>query len=133
MNPFQLDHPISKQLMAGGSALLALSLLVDFKALPLSLLSSKKPTEDACQTIVRAETKISHEQLAKVMVLAVSSKKQQVRDILKEPYCKLADLQIRAGATAQREAYPVDFDPQARLIVLYEGDEYGGFRFDLHQ
>jgi hypothetical protein len=41
----------------------------------------------------------------------------------------LASLQIRAGATSLREAYPLEFDPQTWLVLLYEGDQYTGYRF----
>ena len=49
--------------------------------------------------------------------------------MLKAPYCQLPNLEVRAGATAERFVYPLAFDPQISLIVLYEGDEYAGFRF----
>jgi len=132
MRTVQWDHSLTKPLMAGGSVLLALALLVDLKALPLKIWSHKQQGQEVCQTVIQSTAKISRQQLAKVLAIPEGSKKQQVRDVLKEPYCQLENLQVRAGAMSQREAYPLDFDAQAQLIVLYEGDEYAGYRFDLH-
>ena len=119
-----------KQLMAGGTVLLAIGLLVDLQRLPFFM--SKKNSEEVCQQIGRSQAKLSRSQLAKFLVVPEGDQKQKVRDILKEPYCNLAGLQIRAGATAQREAYLLDFDPQTWLVVLYEGDQYAGYRFSIH-
>jgi hypothetical protein len=132
MRTFQLDHSLAKPLMAGGSVLLVLALLVDLNALPRKVWSHQRQGPEPCQTIIQSTAKLSRQQLAKVLTIPEGSKKQQVRDVLKEPYCQLANLQVRAGATSQREAYPLDFESQAQLIVLYEGDEYAGYRFDLH-
>jgi hypothetical protein len=132
MRTFQLNHPLSKPLMAGGAVLLSLSLFVDLNTLPLKAWGHKAPVPEACQTVLQPTAKISRQQLAKILAIAEGGKKQQVRDVLKDPYCQLENLQVRAGATAQREAYPLDFEAQVRLIVLYEGDEYVGFRFDFH-
>jgi hypothetical protein len=45
------------------------------------------------------------------------------------PYCRLSELEVRAGVRAQREAYPLAFDPQTWFVVLYEGDQYTGYSF----
>lgn len=118
-----------KRLVAGGSVLLALGLLMDVHTLPS--IGAKKKIGEACQTVVQSEAKLSRQQLAKLLSVPEGKKKQTVQEIVKTPYCKLADLQIRTGATAQREAYPLEFDPQTWLIVLYEGDQYAGYRFNL--
>ena len=129
-----MDHPkpnrLPKQFMAGGSVLLAIGLVLDLQRLPFFM--SKKNSEEVCQQIGRSQAKLSRAQLAKFLVVPEGDQKQKVRDILKEPYCNLAGLQIRAGATAQREAYLLDFDPQTWLVVLYEGDQYAGYRFSIH-
>jgi hypothetical protein len=131
MYPSQLNLTFAKPLMAGGSALLALTLLLDLNGLSLAALGGKKASGEACQTVVQADVKISRQQLAKLLTLVEGSKKQQVRDILKQPYCQLASLQVRTGALSQRDVYPLDFESQTRLVVLYEGEEYAGYRFDL--
>lgn len=120
---------VSKRLVAGGAVLLALGLLLDLHSLPSW--GTKKKTGEACQEVVQSRVKLSREQLAKLLTVPEGNNKQRIREIVQQPYCKLADLQIRAGATAQREAYPLEFDPQTWLVVLYEGEQYAGYRFNL--
>jgi len=123
-----LNRSVPKHLMAGGSVILALGLLFDRHSIP-ALLGSKD-ADAACQEVVQAQKKLSREQLAQLLTVPEGDKKQKVRAVLQEPYCKLASLQVRAGATAQREAYPLDFDSQTWLIILYEGNQYVGYRFN---
>jgi hypothetical protein len=52
-----------------------------------------------------------------------------LRQVVEKPYCKLQNIQVRKDATAQREAYPLAFDPETWLVVLYEGEEYAGYSF----
>jgi hypothetical protein len=101
---------IPKQIVAGGSALLA--------------------GGEACQRVVQSQAKLSRSQLARLLTIPEGDRKQKVREILKDPYCELSNLQIRAGAPAQREAYPMEFDPQTWLVILYEGDQYAGYRIN---
>ncbi|MGA7937604.1 MAG: hypothetical protein WCA35_28905 [Kovacikia sp.] len=123
------ERLISKHLVAGGSVLLATGLLMDFHLLP-SFLFGRKDSGEACQQVLQPQVKLSREQLARLLTIPEGDKKQKAQEILKDPYCKLADLQIRVGATAQREAYPLEFDPQTWLIILYEGDQYAGYRIN---
>ena len=120
---------ISKQLMAGGAVLLAVGLLLDLHSLPSFF--SKKSSGEPCQAVVQSQAKLSRQQLARLLTIPEGDKKQKVQEILKDPYCKLADLQVRAGATAQREAYPLEFEPQTWLVILYEGEQYAGYRFNI--
>jgi len=122
------DRLIPKQLVAGGSVILAAGLLMDTRLLPSFM--SKRDSGEACQQVVQAQAKVAREQLAKLLIVPEGNSKQKVREILKDPYCKLADLQIRVGATAQREAYPLEFDPQTWLVILYEGEQYAGYRIN---
>ncbi|KAM3090347.1 hypothetical protein ACKFKG_29975 [Phormidesmis sp. 146-35] len=115
-----------KQLLAGGAALLAIGLFFDLGSLPS--FGSKKLVE-ACQETVQSQAKLSRQQLARLLTVPEGESRSKIREIAKEPYCKLSSLQIRAGATADREAYPLAFDPQTQLVVLYEGDQYAGYRF----
>ncbi len=120
---------IPKQLVAGGSALLAIALLFDAQVLPS--FGGKKSSGEACQEVLQSQAKLSREQLARLLTVPEGDRKQKVRGILKDPYCKLDNLEIRAGTPAQREAYPLEFDPQTWLIVLYEGDQYAGYRINV--
>ncbi|MBD2020966.1 hypothetical protein H6F43_12330 [Leptolyngbya sp. FACHB-36] len=125
-----MDHTpiLPKQLMAGGTLLLALGLLLDLQTLPSF---NQKSSDEPCQTVVQSQARLSRAQLAQLLTVPEGNRKQRVRAIVKDPFCKLADLQVRAGAVAQREAYPLEFDPETWLVVLYEGEQYVGYRFDV--
>ncbi len=90
--------------------------------------SSQKPNRD-CQEIVQPQAVLSREKLAQLLTIPERDSRERVRAIVAEPYCILPSLTIRAGVTAIREAYPLEFDPDTWLILLYEGEEYAGYRF----
>lgn len=119
---------VSKQIVAGGAALLAVGVLMDFHALPSW--GTKNNTGEACEKVLQSEAKLSRVQLARLLTVPEGDRKQKVREILKTPYCQLSSLEIRVGATAQREAYPMDFDPHTWLVVMYEGEQYAGYRIN---
>ncbi|HEY9910052.1 MAG TPA: hypothetical protein V6D18_20855 [Thermosynechococcaceae cyanobacterium] len=125
-----MKRHVLKLLTAGGALLLALSLLIDLR---LPSFGTRRSEGEACQEVVQERAKLSRSQLAKLLTISEGNKKQQIREVVKEPYCKLTDLQVRVGAIAQREAYPLEFDPQTWFIVLYEGDQYAGYRFSFRQ
>ncbi len=114
-----------KYMLAGGSVVAAFGLLVD----PQGLLSKTVPEKEVCQEIVQSNAVLSRDQLSKLLTVPEGASKDQVRQVVSSPYCQLANLQLRAGETSQREAYPLAFDPQTWLVVMYEGDSYAGYSF----
>jgi len=114
-----------KYMLAGGAVVAAFGLLGD----PRALLSNPAPVKDVCQEIVQSKATLSREELSRLLVVPERSNKSQIRQVVQEPYCKLAALSVRSGATAQREVYPLAFDNQTWLVVLYEGNEYAGYSF----
>lgn len=114
-----------KYMLAGGSVVAAFGLLAD----PRGLLPPPPPTKTVCQEIVQSKAILSREQLSKLLAVPERSNKAQVRQIVKEPYCQLPATDVRAGISSRREAYPLAFDTQTWLVVLYEGDEYAGYSF----
>jgi hypothetical protein len=114
-----------KQLLAGGAALLSLGLFFDLGGLP----SLGRKKAEVCQQILQSQAKLSKQQLAKLLTVPEGDSKNKIRQIAKEPYCQLSSLQIRTGAPAEREVYPLAFDPQTQLVILYEGEQYAGYRF----
>lgn len=84
---------------------------------------------DLCETVVAPNAVLSRDQLAQLLTLPERSPSNQVRERVAQPYCQLADLEVRAEVMAQREAYPLAFDPQTWLILLFEGEEYAGYAF----
>jgi len=82
-----------------------------------------------CAEIVQPETVLSREQLSQLLTIPERDRKERVRAIISEPYCRLAQVEIRQGVVAEREVYPLAFDPQTWFVVLYEGKEYAGYSF----
>ena len=82
-----------------------------------------------CQKIVQPRAALSRQQLTQLMTVPERGKRSQVENILKDPYCGMHSLSIRAGAMTERDAYPLAFDPQTWLVVLYEGETYVGYGF----
>lgn len=114
-----------RYMLAGGSAIAAVGLLVD----PTHLMPKPAPTKDLCQEIVQPTAALSRQQLSALLAVPERSPKANLKQVINQPYCKLPGLQVRSGTTAQREAYPLAFDPQTWFVVLYEGDEYVGYSF----
>ena len=83
----------------------------------------------SCETDVVETAMLSREQLLSLLAVPERDSKARIRQIVKEPYCQLSAINIRAGVEAEREAYPLAFDPDVALVILYENDEYAGYRF----
>ncbi|MDX2099397.1 MAG: hypothetical protein SFW36_16585 [Leptolyngbyaceae cyanobacterium bins.59] len=122
------SHPPAGYLLMGGTMLAAVGLLfspgIEFNA---------KTTRDLCQEIVQPEAALTRQQLSKLLTVPERTPKNQVKAIIKDPYCKLPSLEVRKGAMAERVAYPLAFDSQAWFVVLYEGDEYAGYSFSIRR
>ncbi|MEP0914466.1 hypothetical protein [Leptolyngbya sp. GB1-A1] len=103
------------------------ALLVDVqRVVPFDRLAQRP---ENCQGEVNESVVISREQLAQFLAISERDTKARVEQVLQAPYCQLPGLEIRAGAAAERAVYPLAFDPQTWLVVLYEGDEYAGYQF----
>lgn len=85
--------------------------------------------QDLCESPPQAEAIVSRAQLAKLLTIPERSPQSAIREQLPRAYCQLAPLELRAEVTAQREAYPLAFDPQTWLILLFEEGEYAGYAF----
>jgi hypothetical protein len=84
-----------------------------------------------CTGQVNGDATISRDQLAAFLTVSERGSKATVQDILQIPYCHLPGLEVRAGVPAERAVYRLAFDPQTWLVVLYEGDEYAGYQFQV--
>ena len=128
-----------KSLVAGSLILLMVGLVLDIQGLK-SLLSNpaafaRTPTpameslSSTCTSNITESAQLSREQLLALLAVPERDSKSRIREIIQEPYCTLSALNIRAGVEAEREAYPLAFDPNTTLVILYENDEYAGYRF----
>ena len=133
--------PLVKPLLAGGLMFSLMAILLDAngaKSLlssPVTFASSSIGGKSAetlskeCEGTVNEKARLSREQLLKLLAVPERDSKERVRQIVQAPYCQLSTLQVRAGVDAVREAYPLEFDPETTLVILYENDEYAGYRF----
>ncbi|MBW4418163.1 MAG: hypothetical protein KME13_02920 [Myxacorys californica WJT36-NPBG1] len=130
----KLETLTLKQWLAGGAALLVIALLLESHSLP----SFGSKASEPCQKVTKTASKLSKEQIARLLTVEQGATKSKVRGILKEPHCKLPKVQVRADTPPERDVYLVDADdfvelqPKTQLVVLYDGDEYKGFRFWVH-
>ncbi|MGF1496452.1 MAG: hypothetical protein ACFB8W_06460 [Elainellaceae cyanobacterium] len=120
--------PSMRYLLAGSSILAGLVLMVD-----VSHIFQSEPSQDICQEVVRAESVLSRNELVQLLSIPERSTRTAVRNVVSAPYCMMPAMEVRAGAIAEREAYPLEFDPKTWLVILYEGDEYAGYAFSFRQ
>ncbi|MGJ3251706.1 MAG: hypothetical protein ACFE0J_11310 [Elainellaceae cyanobacterium] len=113
-----------KYLLAGSSMLAVVGLLVDVGSLFRST-----PPQDICEEIIQPESVLSRDELSQLLSIPERDSREAVRRIISAPYCQMPSIEIRSGILAEREAYPLEFDPQTWLVILYEGDEYAGYAF----
>lgn len=126
--PGGIRHSWMQYLVAGGCILSALALMTDVQSLMPSATVS-----DFCQRVVKTEALLSREHLAQLLAVSERSPKSSVQQVIAEPYCQLPTLELRAGVPAEREAYPLAFDPDTWFVVLYEDGEYAGFDFSFRK
>ncbi|MGJ3248199.1 MAG: hypothetical protein ACFE0I_19205 [Elainellaceae cyanobacterium] len=112
-----------KYLLAGSSMLAVVGLLVDVGNFRPS------PPQDICEDIIQPESVLSRDELSQLLRIPERDSREAVRRVVSEPYCQMPSIEIRSGVSAERDAYPLEFDPQTWLVILYEGDEYAGYAF----
>lgn len=123
-----MRHSLMQYIVAGGCILSALALMTDVQSLiPTASVSN------FCQRVVKTEALLSREHLAQLLTVSERSPKASVQQVIAEPYCQLPPLELRAGVPAEREAYPLAFDPDTWFVVLYENGEYAGFDFSFRK
>lgn len=110
--------------LAGGTMLVLMSMLADVKET-----WKPKPVSNDCAEIVQSDSVLARDELAKLLAIPERDRKEAVRAVVSDPYCRLPKVEIREGVAAEREVYPLAFDPQTWFVVLYEGEEYAGYSF----
>lgn len=128
---FSLGRKQSGRFVLAGGGMLALAALVIMPG------SQSQPqaaaVANSCQQIVQEKSVLSRDQLSELLAISERSSKAAVKKVIAEPYCIMPSVAVRQGAEAEREAYPLAFDPQTWLVVLYEGDEYAGYDFSFRR
>ncbi len=117
-------------LLAGLMIIATAAVLQDFQSRNLfSGQSQPALNEDGCEELVDTNATLSREQVGQVLTIPERESKERIRELLAEPYCRLSNLKLRAGTEAEREAYPLEFDRDTQLVILYEDNEYAGYEF----
>lgn len=120
-----------KPIVASGLVFVIAGLAFDLPDLGRRLAPTRTAQANSdCDVIVQTEARLSREQLANLLTVPERDSKERVQDIVGDPYCRLPELNVRSGVVAKREMYPLEFDPGTQLIILYENDEYAGYRFN---
>lgn len=140
---FNQSHSI-KPLIAGGLMFSLIGILFElsgaktlvgnqmFFGSSASASSSSTPAlASSCESAIAQSATLSRQQLLALLAIPERESKEKVRQVVKDPYCQLSQIEIRAGVAAERDAYPLEFDPKTTLVILYENDEYAGYRFKL--
>ncbi len=127
LKQLKLPRMKAESLLLGGALVAAIGLTIaENDVTPVSRVPD--PSQ-FCQEIVQPKASVSREQLSKLLTVSERGDRAKVQGILKQPYCRMPSLSIRAGATTERDAYPLASDPQTWLVVLYEGKTYVGYGF----
>lgn len=119
-------------LLASGLILTLTGFLLDIQAVKHSLFRSPIHLSSAvssCEPVSQPPIGLSREQLAQLLTIPERDPKVRIRQIVDEPFCRYPTLNVRSGVEAEREAYPLIFSPTTTLVILYEDDEYAGYRF----
>ena len=120
-----------------GIGAIALSLLA---VVPMRV-DSESIDFSSCEKKVKPTGEISRGQMTALLALPAGANKAAVRQVVDEPYCTLPGISAAEAAVAkaegseaiagaEREAYPLAFDPEAWVVVAYaDGGEYLGYDF----
>jgi hypothetical protein len=122
-----------KPLLAASLFLGTVLLLGQGQGLSLGRTAFTPADSETCEAILSNDARLSRDQLAKLLAIPERDSKENVRKVVAEPYCRLPKMQVRAGVDSEREVYPLAFDPNTQLILLYEGEEYAGYRFKVNE
>lgn len=140
-----------KVLWAGG----AIALLATATVLPTQV-SSQAIAQSNCEQVIKSGAEISRGQISQLLAVPAGASKEAVRQVVSEPYCTLPAIAAEGAQTAEgksrsrdlaesapteiateksaevtleRDAYPLAFDPEAWVVLTYEGEAYAGYDF----
>lgn len=105
--------------------------MVAFAALVVTpqFLAQEVGSTTVCEQRVETQSVLSRDELSELLAIPERSSREAVEAVIAKPFCVLNQTEIRADIPAERVAYPLAFDPQTWLVVLYEEGEYAGYDF----
>ncbi|MEM7770228.1 MAG: hypothetical protein AAGA75_06825 [Cyanobacteria bacterium P01_E01_bin.6] len=113
-------------LLAGGLIVTLIGLMIDVQTRNTKT-SVVRPFAE-CEGDIQTNVALTEEQLAHVLTIPERDSREKIRTILSTPYCTLPKFEVRSGVESEREVYSLAFAQQSWLILLFEGDEYAGYR-----
>jgi hypothetical protein len=117
-----------RALVAGGS-MLALATLVVTPSINRADNALKTGTADVCIKQIDKQSLMSRDELKAILDLENNSPKANLQEIVAQPHCVLEARAGTDGVPVEREAYPLEFDPQTWFVLQYKGEEFVGFDF----
>mgnify|MGYP001797739148 CR=1 FL=1 len=123
----------SRKAWLAGGGMLALAALVVVPKPSLPQAEQSASANVVCQETIKSESVLSRAELSKLLAVAERAPKADIQAVIDEPYCTLPPVNVREGVVSDREAYPLEFNPQTWFIVLYEDGEYAGFDFSFER
>jgi hypothetical protein len=94
----------------------------------LPLPSSSQPLQ--CRGSIQPNNDLSRDQLTQLSQAESSMTQAELQALLGQPYCQVASLELPGGEKAVGEVYPLAFDPQTWLVVLYRDEAFVGYQFE---
>ncbi len=118
--------PLRAAVLASGSMLAAAALWLSPH--PTPVIDSQAVTGE-CIKIEKMENSLSRDRLKALLAVETPAPRATPQALLKAPYCVLKPTTDAQGGVTDREAYPLEFDPQTWLVLIYQGDRYTGYDF----
>lgn len=104
----------------------------NLQGLMASLSGQDYASPERCVEEVQPRSLLSRAELSQFIKLPTPSPKTRVLQLLQEPFCRLPALDS-GQEVLDREAYPLEFDPQVWLVVQYRRGEYVGYEFSFRE
>ncbi|MFZ4640913.1 MAG: hypothetical protein ACOYMP_11015 [Nodosilinea sp.] len=118
--------PLRAVVLASGSMLAAATLWLSPHPTPVI---DSQPLTGECIKIEKIENALSRDRLKALLAVETPAPRATLQALLKDPYCVLKPTTDAQGGGTDRVAYPLEFDPHAWLVVIYQGDRYTGYDF----
>lgn len=97
---------------------------------PLRDVLRSSTQELRCSQPGQADKDVSRDQIAKLANLQSQQTRADVQALLGEPYCYVSSVKLPGGEDATGDVYPLAFDPQTWIVMLYSQDMYIGYQFE---
>ncbi len=85
---------------------------------------------NSCTGVINRGIRLTRAQLARLNALQPPVSSQTIREIVGDrAYCRFPDVAALGGGTIQRFAFPMEWDPENWVLLLFQGENYIGLDF----